>query len=138
MKSEIINRIIDKLYDYEDSKVYACDLAYTLFEGENVDGSFTYSRHEAKEWIKNNFEDIAEVYEEIAFEFGTDFMKNYNLFENPEKFMVLIIIESASYIIGRCKYIEDNWNEEITLSKKVIKIIEKQLKEKDNGGSIYE
>lgn len=138
MKSEIINRIIDKLYDYEDSKVYACDLAYTLFEGENVDGSFTYSRHEAKEWIKNNFEDIAEVYEELAFEFGTNFMKNYNLFENPEKFMVLIIIESAGYIIGRCKYIEDNWNEEITLSKKVIKIIEKQLKEKDNGGSIYE
>lgn len=138
MKKEIIGRIIDKLYDYEDTKHYACDLGYALFEGENMDGTFTYSTYEAKEWIKNNFDDIGEVWEELTFQFGSDFLKNYNLFDNPEKFMVLIILESASYLISRCKLIDDNWNSEITLDKKTIKTLEKQLKELDNGSGIYE
>lgn len=138
MKKDIINRIIGKLYDYEDKKIYSCDLAYKLFEGENIDGSFTYNSFEAKEWIKQNFDDIGEVWEELKFQFGDDFLSNYNLFDNPEKFMVLIIIEVASYIISRCKFIDDNWDKEITLNKKTIKTIEKQLKELDNNLSIYE
>lgn len=138
MKKEIIDRIIDKLYDYEGETVYSCDLAYTLFESENMDGSFTYSSYDAKEWIKKYFDDIGEVWEELEFEFGSDFLKDYNLFNNPEKFMVLIILESASYILGQCEFLENNWNNEITLNKENIEKIEKQLKEKDNGESIYE
>lgn len=138
MKKEIIEKIIDKLTDYEDTTQYACDLAYTLFESENVDGTFTYSTYEAKEWIKNNFEEIGEVWEELKFSFGADFLSNYNLFDNPEKFMVLIILESASHLLSKCKYIDDNWNNEVTLSKKVITTLKNQLKELDNGGAIYE
>lgn len=138
MKKDIIERIINKLYDYEGETVYSCDLAYKLFEGENIDGSFTYSSYEAKKWIKNYFDDIGEVWEELEFEFGGDFLKNYNLFENPEKFMCLIIIESASYILGKCEIIKNKWDEELTLNKKTITTIEKQLQKEDNGGSIYE
>lgn len=138
LKHDVITRIIDKLYDYEGRKVYSCDLGYTIFEGENVDGSFTYNSYEAKEWIKNNFDDIGEVWEELTFQFGGDFMKDYNLFDNPEKFMVLIILESASYLLSRCKLIDDNWNNEITLTKKNIKTLVNQLKELDNNGGIYE
>lgn len=138
MKKDIIERIINKLYDYEGEKIYSCDLAYKLFEGENIDESFTYNTYEAKEWIKNNFDDIGEVWEELKFQFGDDFLSNYNLFDNPEKFMTLIIIEASSYIISKCKLIDDKWDDEITLNKKTITTLEKQLKELDNGSSIYE
>lgn len=137
MKKDIIKRIIDKLYDYEDTEVYACDLAYTLFESENIDGTFTYNTYEAQEWIKNNFDELGEVWEELKFQLGTDYLNNYNLFEEPEKFMVLVILEVASYILGRCKTVEDNWNNEIVLTKKNIKKIEKELKELDNDEPIY-
>lgn len=137
MKKDIIERIIDKLYDYEGTEIYACDLGYKLFEGENSDGTFTYSTYEAKQWIKENFDDIGEVWKELQFQFGGDFLKDYNMFDNPEKFMVLIILESASYLISKCKLIEDNWNDEITLDKKTIETLKEQIKELDDGCSIY-
>ena len=137
MKEEIIKRIIGKLYDYEDTTEYACDLAYKLFEGENIDGSFTYNAYEAKEWIKKYYDEISEVYEELQANFGADYLKDFNMFDNPEKFMVLIILEAANYILGRCPYIEDNWNDEITLDKETIKTIENQLQEQNNSISIY-
>lgn len=137
MKKDIIGRIIDRLYDYEDVKVYGTDLAYTLFESENIDGTFTYSSYEAKEWIKNNFDELGEVWEELRFQFGVDYLNNYNLFEDPEKFMVLVILESAGYILGQCKTVQDNWDNEMILTKENIKKIEKELKELDDDKSIY-
>lgn len=137
MKKDIIKRIIDRLYDYEDTKVYACDLAYSLFESENIDGTFTYSSYEAKEWIKNNFDEIGEVWEELKFQFGSEYLMDFNPFDNPEKFMVLVILESASYILGQCKTVQNNWDNEMTLTKENIKKIEKELKELDNNNSIY-
>lgn len=140
LKNDIIERIVNKLYDYEGVKSYACDLSYTLFEGENMDGSFTYNTYEAKEWIKANYDEIGEVLEELKFNFDSDYFNNIliDCFNNPERFMVVIILEAASYILSRCKLIDDNWNDEIILNKKNIKTLEKQLKELDNGGSIYE
>lgn len=58
LKSDIIERIIDKLDEYKDCEMYGCDLGYTLFERENVDRTFTYSTQRAKEWIKDFFDDI--------------------------------------------------------------------------------
>lgn len=138
MKKEIINMIIDKLYDYEGGEIYSCDLAYTLFEAENIDGTMTYSSWSAKEWIKNNFDDIGEVWEELKFQFGDDYVKDINIFDEPEKFMVIVVLESASYLLSRCKTINENWNDKIKLNKTNIKKIEKELKELDNGGGIYE
>ena len=138
MKKEILKRIIDRLYNYKDIKMYACDLAYALFESENVDGTFTYSSYEAKEWIKHYFDEIGEVWEELKFQFGSEYLMDFNPFDNPEKFMVLVILESASYILGQCKFIQNNWNNEIILNNKNIKTIEKQLKELDDDSSIYE
>lgn len=138
MKKEIIERIIARLEDYEGANIYGADLAYTLFEGENVDGSFTYNSYEAKEWIKKYYDDIAEVYDELKFSFGEEYIAKLNMFENPEAFMVIIILESANYILGRCKFVEDNWNEKIELTKKNIKKIQNELLLQDDGGSIYE
>ena len=137
MKKDIIERIIDKLDEYKDCEIYGCDLSYTLFEGENVDGTFTYNTYEAKQWIKSYYDDIGEVWEELQFNFDKEYLMQFNMFDNPEKFMVLIILESASYLISRCKLISDNWDNTIILDENNIKILTEQLKELDDGGSIY-
>lgn len=131
IKNEVIDKLIDKLYDYENIKCYSCDLAYTLFESYNVDGSITYSTSEATKWIKDNREDLPEILDELKFQFGNDYFSEIlmDIFENPEKFMVVIYLEVARYLIGECKLIENNWNNEIVLTKKNINTIKKQLEE---------
>lgn len=37
--TELINTIIERLKDYKNCDIYGSDLAYTLFEGENANGS---------------------------------------------------------------------------------------------------
>ena len=41
-----------------------CDLAYTLFEGENADGSVLYNTYKAKEFIKENFDLFGDLNEQ--------------------------------------------------------------------------
>ena len=131
IKNEVIDKLIDKLYDYEGIKCYSCDLAYTLFESYNADGSVTYSTNEAQKWIKDNWKDLPDILEELKFQFGNDYFSEIlmDIFENPEKFMVVIYLEVARYLIGECKLIENNWNNEIVLTKKNINTIKKQLEE---------
>lgn len=56
------NFIADKLPEYEGTEVYGCDLGYTITEGINADGSATYNRQIAMDYIKEWFEEAAEVY----------------------------------------------------------------------------
>ena len=128
---------MEKLEEYQDTEHYACDLGYTLFEAENIDGTFTYNYFETMNWIKTYFEDIGEVWEELQFQFGSDFLVKYNPFNNPEQFMCLIIIESASYLISRCKTINNNWNDKIVLDNNTIKNIKEELKELERSEYIY-
>ena len=130
MKKEILNNLIDKLYDYKGQKAYACDLAYTLFESYNMDGSITYSTHNAKEWIKKYFDELGEVVEEIKFNLGSEFIPN--IFDEPEKFMVVIYLEVGASLLSQCKFIDDNWNDEIELTNENIEIIKKELEMLEN------
>ena len=134
LKSWLIPEIQEHLYNYEDQEIYACDLAYTIFEGENIDGSYTYSTYEAKEWIKKYWDDIGEVVEEIKFQLGSDCIPNP--FDEPEKFQVVIVLEAASYVFGKCDFLEKNWNNEIKLTKRNIKKIINQIE--NNHYEFYE
>ena len=127
MKKEILNDLIEKLNDYEGQKVYACDLAYTLFEGYNMDGSITYSTYKASEWIKKYFDELGEVVEEIKWNLGSEFIPN--IFDEPEKFMVVIYLEVGASLLSQCKFIDDNWNDEIELTDENINTIKEQLQE---------
>lgn len=126
LKQWLIEEIKEHLYDYEDCEVYACDLAYTIFEGENIDGSYTCNTYQAKEWIKKYWDDIGEIIEEIKFQLGSESIPN--VFDEPEKFQVVIVLEGANFILSQSEYINDNWNNKITLTNKTIKKIIKQLK----------
>lgn len=131
MKNYVIDLLLEELENYEDVEVYASELAYTLLESYNMDGSITYNTYEAKEWIKENYDDIYDYTEEISFKFGEE-IKNkiyFEALENPEKFMVIICIEKAQEILGQLKTIDKNWDDKILLDKKMIETLKKELEE---------
>lgn len=72
-----------------------------------------------------SFEDLGEITEEMQNQ-GDEIP---NVFDNPELFMVVIYLEVANYVIGQCKFVDDNWNDIFTLNEKNINIITKQLEE---------
>ena len=125
IKNEVIEKLIEEMENYKDTEVYACDLAYTLLEEYNIDGTITYSTYEAKKWIKNNFDDLGEIVEERQ----ANGLEVPNIFDRPEAFMVTIYLEVASYLMAQCKFIDEHWNNIIVLTTKNIEIIKKQLEE---------
>jgi len=127
IKDFVKDIITDRLFDYEDTKTYGCDMAYTLLEQYNIDGSYFYSTYESEEFIKQHFSELGEIVEEISFQLGKEFIPN--IFDEPEKFTVVIFLEVANYILSQCKTIDDNWNNEMTLNKKTINQIIKEMKD---------
>jgi hypothetical protein len=125
LKNYIIDEIIWHLKDRENENIYACDLAYTLFEAANVDGSYTYSTYEATRWIKKYFDSLGEIVEELK----ANGIEAPNPFDEPEKFQVVIILEGAQYLLSQCETINENWNNEIELTPKTIRRICKELRE---------
>jgi hypothetical protein len=78
--------IIDKLSDYKGSSIYAAELAYTLFEGENCSGSVFCNTWKTKEFIKENFDLFGELLEYWSDNVG----ETLNPFLEPEKCHVLV------------------------------------------------
>lgn len=81
LERDVLERMIDALDDMEGRDGYVSDLAFTLFEGENIDGSMTYSTYKAEQWIAEHFHDLADVVEDMA----ADWDITPNPFSNPEK-----------------------------------------------------
>ena len=117
--------IEERLYQYENQDVYCCDLAYQLFEGENIDGSFTYSTYWSKELVKKYWDDLNEVYDNYIWNVGTE--NSINVLDEPEKFIVVMLLEQAQTTLSKLDFIDKNWNDEITLNKKNIETIISQL-----------
>lgn len=134
MTNYVINLLIRKLEDYEDMSIYGCNMAYTLLEQYNVDGSIKYNTYEAIEWLKDNIQDIYDFLPTIKFMYDDEFYAKLciDILENPEKAMVIICLEKANEIMANLKFINDNWNNEIVLNKENINIIKKELKEYEN------
>lgn len=137
IKDFVIDILLDKLDNLkgENYKSYACDLAYNLFEGENIDGVYFYNNYEATEFIKEHFEDLGEIIEELNFQFDKEFVNKLviDVFDNPDRFCVVVFMEVASYLLGQCKTIDEFWNEEIILTNDKIDKIKKELENQKNG-----
>lgn len=130
----VIDLLIRKLEDYEDMSIYGCDMAYTLLEQYNVDGSITYNTYEAIEWLKNNIHDIYDFLPTIKFEFGNEFYAKLciDILDSPEKAMTIICLEIANEILYNLDFIKKNWDNEIVLNSETIKIIKKELENYEN------
>ena len=129
VKEEIIERLED-LKGYEESH-YICDLSYTLFESENVNGAYFCSNYTAKEWVNKNFEYIGEIAEEIKFQFDSDYANKIllDIFDNPDRFIVVIVLEVASYLISRCDTAEKYWDHETTLTNEILNNLIEEIEE---------
>lgn len=128
VKGEIIERLED-LKGYEESH-YICDLGYTLFESENVNGAYFCSNYIAKKWVNKNFEHIREIAEEIKFQFGADYANKVllDVFNDSDRFIVVIVLEVASYLISRCETADKYWNDEITLTDDILNNLIEEIK----------
>lgn len=123
MKNEIIKDLIDQLDGYEGSSIYGCDMAYTLFEGYNVDGSVTYNTYQASEWLNKYRTDVGYEIQELEDE-G---LPTANPFLEPEKLMVQVYLKVADDVLSQCELIEENWNDKLELTKENIKKLTEEL-----------
>ena len=117
----------EHLDELEGVSVYACDLAYTLAESDNINGTMTYSTKAAIDYIREWWYDCADYSDYEEMNFG----KRSNPFANPEAFMVRMVIEGINSILSQCEMIDENWNDEIELTPEVIEAIKEQIKDKE-------
>ena len=131
-KTELYSEVADYLGAKLDQNtgriVYGCDLAFTLLEGENIDGSITCSTYKAKEWIKKHFDELGEVVERMQAEW--EYNAGTDIFDNPEKFVVSVYLWIASEIFETLETVGEFWNdsEELTeeLNEKILDELEKE------------
>jgi hypothetical protein len=123
--AEVAERLADKLGEYEGRSIYGADLAFTLFECENIDGSITYSTYKAKEWIKKHFDELGEVVEHMQADW--EYNAGTDIFDNPEKFMLSVYLWVASEICGTLETVNEFWNDSEELTAELIEKITEEL-----------
>lgn len=116
---------IYELLQLENTEVYACDLAYEITQSINCDCSVTYSTYAAIEWIKEHFDELGDVVDSYEWSTGNSIC---NPFHEPEKFQVIIYIHVIVGLLASCEFIDENWNDVITLTKENIEILIEQIK----------
>lgn len=124
---EVAEQLADKLSNYEGQFIYGSDLAFTLFESENIDGSITYNKYKAKEWIKKHFDELGEVVERMQAEW--DYNAGVDIFDNPEKFMVSVYLWVASEICGTLETVGDFLTNGEELTAELIEKITEELEQ---------
>lgn len=128
------NHIINNLPDHEGENVYMCDLGIDLTQAINCDGSFTYSRALAMDYLREWWDEAAQYWEYEKMNFGENI---HNPFDNPEAYTVCMVIEGVNALLSRCAFVDDNWNDQITLTKEDIETILAQLEELDESEDIF-
>ena len=121
--TDLRNTIIERLNDYKDTNIYGADLAYTLFEEENANGSVLCNTYLTKEFIKNNFDLFAEFSEYYKDNFG----ESLDIFAEPEKAHVILLLETASMVLSRLETVNEFWNDSKELTEELINAIVEEL-----------
>lgn len=124
----VMGEMIDKLAEFKGVKSYPSDLAYMLFEEDNCNGSYTFSTFEAVQWCNKYFEQLGDVVEDYSQEFGES---PSNVFLNPERFQVEVIIFLASHLVWLSEYVTERIDndDEFILTDEVIETIAKEWQE---------
>ena len=116
--------IIERLNDYKGGNYYGADLAYTLFERENVNGSVFCNTYKTKEYIKENFDLFGDFLEHWTVNTGGN---ELNPFLEPEKCHVIFLLEAAQSILSQCDFIDRNWDRKIELTETAIECISEEV-----------
>lgn len=133
LEKDVLERMIDALDDLEGRDGYVSELAFTLFEAENINGSMTYSTYKAEQWIAEHLHDLADVVEDMA----ADWDITPNPFSNPEKFMVQVVLYLAEQLVYESAYLRRGRDEEeidaLTYDEETIALIRREWEEVLNG-----
>ena len=129
LEKDVLECMIDHLDDLEGRDGYVSELAFTLFEAENIDGSMTYDTYKAELWIAAHFHDLADVVEDMA----ADWDITLNPFNNPEAFMVQVVIYIAEQLVYESAYLQRGRDEEeidaITYDAETVALIRREWEE---------
>ena len=109
-----------------NESVYGCDLANRLTEAINIDGSATYSAYEAKQYLKEWWDEAVEVYEYEKFNYGQVL---HNPFEKPEAYHVCMIIHGVESILSQCPSVDGFWNDKKLLTTGFINKLIREIKD---------
>ncbi len=121
--TDLRKTIIDRLNDYKNTDVYGSELAYTLFEGENANGSVFCNTYETKEFIKNNFDLFADFSEYYKDNFG----ESLDIFGEPEKAHVILLLEASQFVLSNLNTVDEFWNDSKELTEELINAIVEEL-----------
>lgn len=121
--AEFKTTLIDKLNDYAGTSHYASDLAYTLFEGENADGSVLCNTYQTKEFIKANFDLFGYLVEYVK----ANLDMALNPFNEAEKAHVILLLEASNAILSKCPLINEKCNDKIELTAGIIETLTEQI-----------
>lgn len=129
VKDELIYRL-EELKGFNENK-YIDDLGYSLFETENINGAYFSNSKTAKEWVNEHFPYIREIAEEIRFQFDADYANKVllDVFNDPDRLIVVIVLEVANYLISRCETSEKYWNYTITLTDEILNNLIEEITE---------
>lgn len=125
IKKFVVDVLMDKLDEYEGTSSYGADLTYHLLEQYNVDGSYTYSTYEAKQWVQEYFDELGDIVSDMKEES----LPPIDVFENVEGFMVCVMLYVAGQLLGQCDTVNAFWNEKQELTEEIIAKIKKELNE---------
>lgn len=119
-------QIENRLPEMEGRSVYMCDLALDMMEGPNVDGTLTYSTNDAIEYIRKWWYDAADYFQYEKDNFGEVY---HNPFDNPEAYMVCMVIEGVRSILSQCATVDEQWDDKVELTGAVIDRILSEVKD---------
>lgn len=122
---EIVDWAIDyievKLPDYVGVSTYGADLGDLLTEGPNADGVY---EDDSWAFISDHINDAKDEYDYEKDNFG-DVL--HNPFEDPDGFVVCMLINTVNLVLSEVPFVEENWNDEFEISEENIKEILKAL-----------
>ena len=123
--TDLRNNIIERLNDYKGSTVYGHDLAYTLFEDANTNGTVLYSTFLTKEFIKNHFD----LFADFSGYYKDNFGEVLDVFEKPERAHVILLLEAAKMVLSNLDTIKQFGDDSKELTDELINAIIEELSE---------
>jgi len=127
--------ILENIDNYEDMSFYACDFPTTITEGINANGTCTYSREKALDYLREWNWEAGEYFDWEKMNFGEN---THNPFSEPEAYMVCMVIEGCNAILSKVPFIEENWcEEEIEFDSNRIDEIRKFVEDFDEDEDLF-
>lgn len=123
-----VEHIKDTLPEYIGQDVEISDLGMMLTESENADGSWHRSTYKAEQDLDSFGRDaVAQFMDDYKSDFGEK--PQWDAYTEPEQFHCLMMIMGVERTLNESDTIQDHWNENVALTKKMVKQIIEEIEQ---------